>query len=1007
KIVVPTGNPGEYTVTLEVYVTGEKVTQTITEDIATDIILVLDQSGSMANNDFKTITGYQVASGTASSFEDTDLYVKVGEEEYVEVTVTTDSVTTYAYDRYKRSSRNENRTNEQIYEYVEEDKLYYQVGSDYWPITVKKDGNQYTYSYIDGTGATQLITTSNGDNTRLDYNSYAFYTRRESTSTPTSYTYSYKDANGVTQSESFASNANITTNKYYTATTSTITRLQALKNAVTAFAESVHEKAKGKDGKLGTDDDVNHRVAIVGFANYSNYDDYNNSEVFVGGTGYKYGSDAQGQYDKALQDMNTTDGYNNIIASKNALSADGATYVDLGIEMANGILEKNPVASGEKRNRVVIVFTDGDPGYTGKWEGGNYGSANGNAEAVADKAITNATTSKTTYGATVYTIGVFNGADAETRPVSSVSNGNRFMHYVSSNYSGGTSFDSPGTESFPSSGSYYLSANNTTDLTGIFKQISQNVEGGGATTELDEETVVRDIVAPNFTVPAGTTDIKFYTQAYTGEDTWGERVDAIGVSASQNTDGTTTTLDITGFDFSANYVGKEIKDNQVTGYRGKKLVIEFKINEDPDFLGGSNVDTNGSLSGIYSDGQLLEQFEQPKVNVGLKEISTIVQDKYIYYGNTTDLTGLLNLYVKRNDQQTDLRVTVDGINNAYVHLQYTIKLDDNTVAVYTILPGMPWAAGEWSTQNEALLRDYLAKDDTKFSITCVMTDAATPTNTSTANGSATVFVYKPTITFKDSVQEYKKSLKIDSTTYTDIDAFLNAHFVKTEWKHGEDTVTPEGVEPEITYEFTYANMGSEKNPFVNYQMNATSDVPVDVIAKISGNTTPLVGNDGVTFAHQACGKDVTCNYPKGNEEFIVHVINAITQLTIEKEGWNTVDPNQTFLFTVTGSDAEGQQINLTVTVHENGSVTIDGLIIGNEYTITEKTDWSWRYDFDSWSVSDSITTTDIKTENGAEIKLGETGNVITFTNSRINEYWLDGDSWCDNRFMSIASPAIN
>lgn len=40
---------GTYTITLEAYATGSQVTSTITEDIPTDIILVLDQSGSMAD----------------------------------------------------------------------------------------------------------------------------------------------------------------------------------------------------------------------------------------------------------------------------------------------------------------------------------------------------------------------------------------------------------------------------------------------------------------------------------------------------------------------------------------------------------------------------------------------------------------------------------------------------------------------------------------------------------------------------------------------------------------------------------------------------------------------------------------------------------------------------------------------------------------------------------------------------------------------------------------------
>ena len=37
-----------YTIRLEAYATGSKIVSTVTEDVPTDIVLVLDQSGSMA-----------------------------------------------------------------------------------------------------------------------------------------------------------------------------------------------------------------------------------------------------------------------------------------------------------------------------------------------------------------------------------------------------------------------------------------------------------------------------------------------------------------------------------------------------------------------------------------------------------------------------------------------------------------------------------------------------------------------------------------------------------------------------------------------------------------------------------------------------------------------------------------------------------------------------------------------------------------------------------------------
>ena len=66
-------------------------------------------------------------------------------------------------------------------------------------------------------------------------------------------------------------------------------------------------------------------------------------------------------YSTALQDMSTTNGKSNVAASLNALQASGATRTDYGLIMAKGILDANPVPTGETRNHVVIVFTDGSP----------------------------------------------------------------------------------------------------------------------------------------------------------------------------------------------------------------------------------------------------------------------------------------------------------------------------------------------------------------------------------------------------------------------------------------------------------------------------------------------------------------------------------------------------------------------------------------------------------------------------------------------------------------------
>lgn len=107
-----------------------------------------------------------------------------------------------------------------------------------------------------------------------------------------------------------------------------------------------------------------------------------------------------------------------------------------------------------------------------------------------------------------------------------------------------------------------------------------------------------------------------------------------------------------------------------------------------------------------------------------------------------------------------------------------------------------------------------------------------------------------------------------------------------------------------------------------------------------------------------------------------------------------IDKNQTFIYSVTGGG-----VDLKVTVHGNGdSVTIDGLTVGVEYTITELTDWSWRY-----SCAGAVGVGNYYKFDSAlpsvTIKIGLNNEVI-FYNTRDVSCWLDGDSWCDNLFKT-------
>lgn len=103
-------------------------------------------------------------------------------------------------------------------------------------------------------------------------------------------------------------------------------------------------------------------------------------------------------------------------------------------------------------------------------------------------------------------------------------------------------------------------------------------------------------------------------------------------------------------------------------------------------------------------------------------------------------------------------------------------------------------------------------------------------------------------------------------------------------------------------------------------------------------------------------------------------------LTITKTGWETIDENQSFIFKVVGGGFEKK-----VVINGNGSVTIKGLKIGT-YTITEVTDWSWRYTPDE--IGKTITLQPAQT------------NEVTFANTRAKDKWLGGDAYSQNKFGS-------
>lgn len=835
------GSADDYKITLEAYTTGTVSTSETTKP--TDIVLVLDQSGSMD-----------------------------------------DDMTTYKYTAvYPGNNHN--------------GKYYVKYRDSYITVTWCSECNAWT----DGCSHAWWIFDNPGTK----------YTPKTSASDP---------ASGHVQF--YARSGEDTTTQ----------KLQALKNAVTSFTNAVAEKAKGADKQLGTEDDVNHRIAVVGFASKSDYG--NNTELLSisgrnsGTVGIAYNSITNQNLKDVLQDMDKQAGQTMVTNAINALAAEGATRTDLGMDMANRILDANPLGANEQRNRVVVVFTDGSPT-----------DSNGFERNVADAAINAATGIKQT-GTTVYSIGIFSGADATqtgTKPTndfyddalwgknytdSQMSEAcNWFMQNLSSNN---------GTVQDPS---YYLSASDSDTLSTIFQKISNQISE--SKIDLGSDTQIKDVVSKYFDMPKNTSavSVKSYdcTGFSDGEPTWSETGTVLNNAVTLDTDN--NTVNVTGFDFNANYVTEkgrsETDPKQPGNFHGRKLVIEFTVSVKDGFVGGNNVPTNGTDSGVYDkDGKLVANFVVPEVNVSITS-SVGTNDKVIYEGNSVNVKDLYD--------EVDTS-GADSWKYDFVKISYAVKQGDaavgNTVAPadctdYTVTATFaPISDGEGA---QGVANDMAGKS---------------------VDGTAKVHVLKPTLTAKaeDVTRYYGES-------YTPDGSNVNASVSWTDAKHSNITAA------DATGDAPYT----------------TKDIQIgyDWVGKIGTDIVPNHDTD-VNLTYKVNGNDIT---DKVNGDKSYKVIAKTCTLTVNKSVAKTYSNNDSFIFNVVGKG--NVPYNAQVVITGNGSATLTGLPVG-DYTVTEDTAWSWRYKSDN---SKATTTLSSAKDNDS----------VTITNKLDDNRWLGDETFVINK----------
>lgn len=224
-------------------------------------------------------------------------------------------------------------------------------------------------------------------------------------------------------------------------------RIDALESAASSFIDAIAKQNEGIEGV-----DRQHKVAIVKFAGKTSNNIGN--ETYRDG-GYTY------NYTQVMKDLTDCSG-GNVKALKHRIAQitpAGATRADNGLQLAEGITSGRADAK-----KIIVFFTDGTP-----TKQSNFDSE------VANAAVTFAKNMKDSK-ATVYTIGIFNGADPAADPSNKgTSDVNKFMHAVSSNYPSATSYTSDKLGARAENSDYYKSATNADELKKVFDDISQAI----------------------------------------------------------------------------------------------------------------------------------------------------------------------------------------------------------------------------------------------------------------------------------------------------------------------------------------------------------------------------------------------------------------------------------------------------------------------------------------------------------------------------------------------------
>lgn len=504
-------------------------------------------------------------------------------------------------------------------------------------------------------------------------------------------------------------------------------------------------------------------------------------------------------------------------------------------ELMNGGYDDNHEHPKEHQ-KVVIVLSSGTP------KDSSYDFSSG----IASDAIATSYQMKQ-QGTLVYSIGMFNEANPDELYGASGfyhnSNGrvgshwcslelgapydrdypanNRFFNYLSSNsidaQSLGLSTDDGciwgggwkiTTNYMYTNAGYYKSAKDPDALNQVFEDIvNKTLESH---VQLDTSAVLKETISPYFEI---TGDVTCSTVASTGDLKFDEenKVQVELTVSKQN-----NIVSVRGFDYNTNCVTPTAKSDQTYG---NKLVVEFNVKRKADMIGGNQVPIcGGDESGMYQSGSTeVGTLPEEKVDLPI-EYNYDTSDQTIFLGETADLTQGIKM------------PAVDGTNNAFVDISYTIKNGDQTVGTYTISAGQSSGSWVWADGQTGM---PALTEDTVYTVDCTVkpTKAGTVPNYA-LNKNFTVTVESGTLTIQkkggqddekyvfniEKDGKYYMTVTVDGNGGTTIKKLPKGNYNVTEetawsWRYGKQSYDQQTVTIDLSNLMqTVICTNSERNP---------------------------------------------------------------------------------------------------------------------------------------------------------------------------------------------------